>query len=71
MPKILRGLGSKGLPCGCLVGVYQTYTNETVAILDAKGSQCSDDSHRLDSNVQMAVIDFQNQEPRTMPTVNR
>ena len=42
MLRILRGLGSRALPCGCLVGLYETYANQTVAILDAKGADCAD-----------------------------
>ena len=43
--RILRGLSSKSLPCGCLAGVYETYDGEVVAIVDAKGTGCPNRSH--------------------------
>jgi hypothetical protein len=44
--RILRGLSSKTLPCGCLAGVYETYDGVVVEIVDAKGTRCDDSSHR-------------------------
>jgi hypothetical protein len=55
MLRILRGLDSRALPCGCLVGVYETYGSETVAIIDAKGSVCGDPTHRVDSHVTLPL----------------
>ena len=46
MMRILRGLSSRFLPCGCLVGIYETYQAETVAILDARSESCVDPAHR-------------------------
>ena len=43
--RILRGLSSKSLPCGCLAGVYQTYGGDVVAIIDAKSTGCMSQSH--------------------------
>jgi len=43
--RILRGLSSKSLPCGCLAGVYETYDGLVVAIVDAKSTQCPNLSH--------------------------
>ena len=43
--RILRGLSSKSLPCGCLAGVYQTYDGQVVAIVDAKNTGCANTSH--------------------------
>ena len=73
MLRILRGLDSRALPCGCLVGVYETYGSETVAIVDAKGSECTDRAHRVDSPIQfqMAEVVSRNYPPRTIPTSNR
>jgi hypothetical protein len=62
--RILRGLDSRALPCGCLVGVYETYKAQTVAIIDAKGLACRDHDHRVD-----APVDFQ--PPSTMPMSSR
>ena len=43
--RILRGLSSRHLPCGCLAGVYETYDAEIVAIVDARGAHCTDPAH--------------------------
>jgi hypothetical protein len=43
--RILRGLSSKFLPCGCLAGIYETYDGHVVGILDARSGVCSDPSH--------------------------
>jgi len=48
--RILRGLSSKILPCGCVAGVYETYGGPIVDILDAKAPGCSDSGHR-DGNI--------------------
>lgn len=56
--KILRGLGGRALPCGCLVGVYETYANQTVAIIDAKGSDCQDCQHGVDSRIDFQMVDM-------------
>ena len=55
MLRILRGLDSRALPCGCLVGVYETYGSETVAIIDVKGSVCCEQTHRVDSHVEFPL----------------
>ncbi len=44
--RILRGLASEYLPCGCLAGVYETYGALIVTIVDAKGTRCGISSHR-------------------------
>jgi hypothetical protein len=44
--RLLRGLGSQLLPCGCLAGVYETYAGTTVSIIDARGDSCDVDAHR-------------------------
>jgi len=46
---ILRGLDSRLLTCGCLVGVYETYAGKTLSIVDARGEGCRDSTHRLNS----------------------
>ena len=48
--RIRRGLSSRLLPCGCLAGIYETYRDEVVMILDAKSTKCTDPTH-LDGNV--------------------
>src|SRR4051812_9715857 len=48
---ILRGTNSALLPCGCLIGIYETYQGTAVAIVDAEGSYCADRSHRVNARV--------------------
>jgi len=43
--RILRGLSSRLLPCGCVAGIYETYDGLIVAVIDAPGSGCDDDRH--------------------------
>jgi hypothetical protein len=43
--RILKGVSSRFLPCGCLAGVYETYDAEIVTIVDARGASCTDSSH--------------------------
>jgi len=44
--RLLRGLGGRVLPCGCLVGIYETYEGSVVSTVDAKGSKCADPGHQ-------------------------
>jgi hypothetical protein len=44
--RILRGLTSASLGCGCFVGVYETYDGRTIAIIDERGPGCTDPRHR-------------------------
>ena len=43
----MRGLAGRVLPCGCLVGVYETYSGGVVAAIDACGPACGQPCHRL------------------------
>jgi len=43
--RLLKGLAGKVLPCGCLVGVYETYRGNVVASIDALAPVCV--RHRL------------------------
>jgi len=38
--RILRGLTSRLLPCGCMAGVYETYDSTVVTLLDDRGPDC-------------------------------
>jgi len=49
--RIMRGLSSRVLPCGCLTGVYETYDNEVIGIVDARAPSCSDASHQPGATV--------------------
>jgi hypothetical protein len=44
--RIPRLLSSRPLPCGCLVGIYETYAGPIVWIVDARGPDCTDSAHR-------------------------
>ncbi len=46
MKRILRGLGSRWLPCGCLLGIYETYDGRVVSILDTRDEQCREPRHQ-------------------------
>jgi hypothetical protein len=46
---ILRGLDSRLLPCGCLIGIYETYSGKTLSIVDARSEGCRDSTHRLNT----------------------
>ena len=43
--RILRGLTSRLLPCGCLAGIYETYDGAVVTLLDDRGPHCTSGSH--------------------------
>jgi len=54
--RVLRGLSSRLLPCGCLVGVYETYEGEIVTILDAKAPSCADPTHESEKPVPDSIL---------------
>ena len=70
MQRILRGVGSCALPCGCLVGVYETYDATTISVIDAKGSGCTVGAHQVDATVD-APLAHAGQPPSTIPTSMR
>jgi hypothetical protein len=46
----LRNLVSGGvLPCGCLVGTYETWTRRVITIVDERASACGDDRHQANA----------------------
>ena len=51
--RFLRGLAGRVLPCGCLVGVYETYSGGVVATIDACGPACAEPQHRLHDPIQL------------------
>jgi hypothetical protein len=53
--RVLRGLGGRMLPCGCLVGTYETYDGEVVTTIDAPGARCVNSRHRLHQMVPPGV----------------
>jgi hypothetical protein len=44
--RLLRVIQSRLLACGCLVGVYETYGGESLEIIDSRGQDCVEASHR-------------------------
>ncbi len=44
--RILRGVGSGSLPCGCFVGLYETYSGPTVQVIEERGVSCADSRHK-------------------------
>jgi hypothetical protein len=65
--RILRGLSSKWLRCECLVGVYETYDGSVVAIVDAKGTGCTEPSHRDGQIVPQHSLPAENERAQTNP----
>ena len=53
--RLLRGLAGRVLPCGCLVGVYETYSSGIVATIDVRGPLCECDDHRLHGLVDLRL----------------
>ena len=51
--RFLRGLAGRVLPCGCLIGVYETYGGVVVATIDARSPDCSHPNHRLHEVLEM------------------
>jgi hypothetical protein len=49
--RILRGLSSRFLPCGCLAGIYETYDGEIVTVLDARGRACNNSAHSTGNTI--------------------
>jgi hypothetical protein len=43
---IFRVLRGASLPCGCLAGIYETYTGTTVAVIDETHAECRLAEHR-------------------------
>ncbi len=39
---IRRCVGSRRLPCGCVVGVYELFNGKSVAVIDDRAEQCND-----------------------------
>lgn len=45
MARILRGLSSRLLPCGCLLGIYETYEGTVIGLVDARAAECGLTAH--------------------------
>jgi len=44
--RILRGLTSRLLSCGCVAGIYETYDGAVVTLIDERSTRCADVSHQ-------------------------
>jgi hypothetical protein len=55
--RLLRGVAGRVLPCGCLVGIYETYEGSVVATIDARGPRCPQAAHELHAVVIEASVD--------------
>jgi hypothetical protein len=44
--RILRGLSSTQLACGCSIGIYETYAGAVIGVVDARHAECSRQDHR-------------------------
>ena len=53
--RFLRGLSGRVLPCGCLVGVYETYGSGVIASIDVRGAQCDRADHRYHALVDLPL----------------
>ena len=51
-PGLRQLLDSRVLPCGCLIGIYETQDRRLVEILDARCEVC-EDSHNLNQVVRV------------------
>ena len=49
--RILRGLKSRLLPCGCIAGVYETYDGTVVTLLDQRQATCQEPTHAEGSQI--------------------
>jgi hypothetical protein len=49
--RILRGLTSRLLPCGCIAGIYETYDGDVVTLLDDRQPDCTNAGHEQGSIV--------------------
>jgi hypothetical protein len=63
--RILRGLSSRFLTCGCLVGVYETYDAEVVNIVDARSSSCTEPQHQQGQTIPVLPRSEEDQAPET------
>jgi hypothetical protein len=55
--RILRGLRSRLLPCGCIAGIYETYDGDVVTLLDERQHTCQDGTHEKGSRIPALAAD--------------
>jgi hypothetical protein len=44
--RLLKGLASHALPCGCQVGTYETLDGPILNIIDSRAHDCPEAQHR-------------------------
>jgi hypothetical protein len=54
--RILRIVQSRSLPCGCFVGLYETYDGSTVAIVEEPGRECGSAGHEAGRTLPLAGL---------------
>ena len=64
--RLLRGVAGRVLPCGCLVGVYETYEGRVIETIDARGPACAEPAHQLHTVVTRGSIE-RHSPPATPP----
>ncbi len=67
MMRILRALGGRLLPCGCLVGRYETYSGTPVWILDAVAPSCDLPAHRPNAVLMRIAQESASAPPASFP----
>jgi hypothetical protein len=64
--RILRGLGSRRLSCGCVIGLYETYDARAIAILDVRCKTCEIPRHRENTDIDVAESAIRQNVPFTV-----
>jgi hypothetical protein len=49
--RILRGLKSQLLACGCIAGIYEKYDGEVVTLVDEPDASCQDRDHQAGNRI--------------------
>jgi len=55
--RILRGIGSRLLPCGCSIGLYETYGGRSVALVDNHHPLCRDATHQVNATIDPVLLE--------------
>ena len=55
--RIRRGLSSRVLACGCVVGIYETYAGAVVTIVDERTASCTDAAHATGKQIPVVLSD--------------
>ena len=54
--RLLQGVSGETLPCGCLVGVYETYEGVVVRMVDATADSCPHPEHRVNAELPSPAV---------------